>query len=328
MSEITKKEVETMIDNHAKSLELSNVKDELEKVKGENKDLITKLASEEVEKVVNEVVEKVDETTPQEELEELQEKVADAVAEGVEENGDVTELGAVLEKVAGLETRISDLAEVVEELSSRFKDVCSSIKVVTPLEAGVGQMTMSAEEFVVIDEDGKVWSKSEEGEAFLDTVDDEDGGYKRAVKFTESEAKEFVSNHDGEVKSVKDAFAFVEKSSEDKATDEEVEAAIAVLEEYVDKVGTLPEVVAKPEEEVVKEKTEEELKKEEISSLRERIKSRKPVTSSKRELILDRLRKKHSIETSSTKTVETSSTEETSDYEAGELAGKLFARKR
>ena len=45
--------------------------------------------------------------------------------------------------------------------------------------------------------------------------------------------------------------------------------------------------------------------------------------ASKRALILDKLKNKYSVETSSVKEVE-----EDSEYQAGELAGKLFSRKR
>lgn len=75
------------------------------------------------------------------------------------------------------------------------------------------------EEYVVLDQDGKVLSFTNNNEVdFLDTVDDIDGGYKKAYKFDTVEDAETTINNLGfdepyEIVPVAQAFAFVEGSS-------------------------------------------------------------------------------------------------------------------
>ena len=263
MSDITKEQVELMLNNHAQKIELSNAKNEVTRLREQNQKLITKLASE-------------DDSV----LKDLQAEVKEAVEDGAKANdGEKTELGEVLERVAGIEATI-------EELSSKFKEICSSIKTITPLEAGIGKMSTSSEE--------------------------------------------------------------------DVATDEEVEKAIEVLEAYIDNAGTLPEVMdeeapeveddmlmsskrkkalaskrtqalASRRQKLIEYRRKKELasKRKEVEDLKTEISSKKPqITSAKRTELIENLRKKYAnIETSSTKFNST-------EYEAGELAGRLFAKNR
>jgi len=275
MSEITKEQVQLMLDNHSKSIELSNVKAELEKVQQENKDLITKLSSEE------------------ETVEEIQEKVQDAVETSLEANeGEVSELSEVLAKVAGLEEAMTSFDEKLEEISSKFKDVCSSIKTVTPLEAGIGKMSTAEEESVI-------------EEVNADEV--------------------VIENHDDEEEKAEEV---KEKAEEEVITDEEVESAITVLEAYFDAVGSLDEL---PEASSLRGKARKSItklaskfNKEDASSLRRTIRDRKPVRelSSKKSVLedlKDRTGKKFVYSSRKTRF-------EGSEYHAGELAGRLFGK--
>lgn len=263
-----------------KTVELSNITEEVGRLREENEKLVTRLAS-------------------VEETQEVIENVQETLKEEKEDNeGESTALGEVLEKVVALDDAFS-------ELSSKFENVLSNIKTVTPLEAGIGKMSTS----------------SEEGEEVI-----------------EDPAEEVV---------------------EELATPDEIVAAIEVLETYVDEVGDLQEVLedADPEAEnpleesskkakdavkvllasIQKNKTAKakalqkenasKSKKIDLNSLREQIKSKKPVETSSTKTV-DALRDKiqaRKFERESK--IETSSIQG-SEYSAGSLAGGLFDRLR
>lgn len=274
--EAVQKIVQAALETQKKDFELSSTKELVKKLQDDNEKLATRLAS------VEEVQQTID-------------NVQDTLEEEADAGEDSTALGEVLEKVVALD-------EAFEELASKFENVVSNIKTVTPMEAGIGKMSTSSDE---------------------DNAED----------------------------AIADVSA-LEETTEELATPEEIVAAIEVIETYMEEVGDLVDVAedadsegeeVSPLEESSKKakealatilasikkpaKTPETASKvDKVQALKKQILAKKPVETSSKVNIQSLAEKIKARSFDRQKTVETSSVAET--FEAGSLAGNMFAKRR
>jgi len=134
-----------------------------------------------------------------------------------------------LEPIPDYESIAKNFTDDMYEALNYFEALVGHLPedVISEFESEVQNLALSDnDKFVIINEDGKVLSYTgddNDNVDFLDTVDDKDGGYAKAVKFeTEQEAMNCIATSElpvGEydVLSTKDAFNFVETSEDDEA---------------------------------------------------------------------------------------------------------------
>ena len=262
--EAVQKMIKDALEQQKKELELSSANAELARLREDNEKLSVRLAS--VEEVQNTI-----------------DNVQDTLENQEEDGEDTTALGEILEKVVAMD-------EAFEELSSKFENVVSNLKTVTPMEAGIGKMSTSSEE---VSEELATPEEIVSAIEVIETYMDEVGDLTDLAEEGTSEDGEEIVNP-------------LEESSK------KAKEAIKVLASFVRK---------KPV------KTETASKDTKLQALKAQILSKKRVETSSKSTSLQLLKEKikaRSFERA--KTLETSSYAG-SEYGAGDLAGKMFSKK-